>query len=428
MSVRLPTVLATLLVFLLCAPVGFPVRAAESSEIPGVPLTSTSVSGFVGGSIYDEVYSLSVESGTVLLATLRGEAGAELGLYVFGREATSILIDDPIATSAAAGANQTVSVQFFRATTIYINVNGRNSDRAYAFQLTVSQVVDRSPPVITVASLPPVARAARVCVEVAAFDRISGVQSVAITRSGRADELEWQPYQGHRRYCQALALEEGLHEIDLLVRNHIGLQQRITVGGVAIDNTVPLVTLGRPTAGVLLQPRGTISWRFSEPVRTTTALRDAVVAVGQDGTPFSGVSTLSLDRTSLRWVPNQPIPIGTLLVVTLAGVRDQAGNRTTSIEPHVLMRKSTASLGIEVRSFSGPRIQFTVRGSANLIGEVLQIQARSGRTWLAVKYITLSAREQSSSIPRGDYSQIRVVWAGNELVHQSSALSLVFGL
>ena len=46
------------------------VRATGASEIPGVPLTASSVSGTVGGETVDLVYAVTLPAGSVLVASL----------------------------------------------------------------------------------------------------------------------------------------------------------------------------------------------------------------------------------------------------------------------------------------------------------------------------------------------------------------------
>ena len=415
---------ALLVVSMLLAAPGS-VRGAVEGEIPGTPFTGTTMSGAIGGETVDSVYSLSVETGTVLLATLRGEAGAELGLYIFGADATSIITSEPLGASAKPGADQTVSIQFFRGTTIFLNVNGRNTDRPYAFQLIVSRVIDRTPPIFISPQAPKVARAQSVCVKFDAVDQISGVQSVAVYETGLRDEIKWQPYIGAGSYCQELGLGEGDRLISIAAENSIGLTTHLNLGLVMIDNTPPSVGLGSPSAGVLLKPRGRITWWASEVIRTTGKLKDAVVVTTQGGVAISGTTTLSADKKTIAWQPLNAIAAGTLFVATLGGVTDRAGNFSPFIEPHIVVRKSATTLSVSVVSASSKRAQLLVAASSNLVGETVQLQVRLGRVWTTVKSVQLSGRSTPVAIGLRGAREVRAVWAGSELLGGSASSARV---
>lgn len=418
---RMMAPLAALLVGSMLLAVPGPVRGAVEPEIPGTPFTGTTTSGVVGGEIFDFVYSLSVEAGTVLLASVRGEAGAELGLYIFGVEATSIITSEPLAISAKPGADQTVSIQFFRGTTIYLNVNGRNTDRPYAFQLIVSRVIDRTPPIFVSPQAPKVARALSVCVRFDAVDQISGVQSVAVYETGLRDEIDWQPYVGAGSYCQELGVDEGERLISIAAENSIGLTTHLNLGLVMIDNTPPVVRLGSPPAGVLLKPRGQITWRASEVIRTTGKRKDTVVVTTQGGVAIPGTTTLSADKKTIAWRPIDAVAAGTLFVATLGGITDRAGNLSPFIEPHVVVRKSATKLSLSVASASSKRAQLLVAASSNLVGETIQLQVRLGRVWTNVKSVQLSGRSTPVAIGLRGAREVRAVWAGSELLGGSAS-------
>jgi len=418
LSLRL---LALALAALCLAPV--PARGAVAGDIPGIPFEGTAVSGTVGGELFDVVYSLKIEAGTVLLATLRGEAGAELGLYAFASDAISVYSDQPLAESAKPGDEQTISLQFFRATTIYLNVNGRNVDRPYSFQLIVSRVVDKTPPIILEAKASAIARDESVCVKIGAADRISGVQSVAIYDSNSRIDLQWQPYTGNKRYCADLAITEGSHSISIGVRNDIGLERHLVVRDVVIDNTPPVITLGDPRTGVMLSPRGKITWRASERIRATRRLDQLVVVTSQQGRVFAGITTISTDKKTISWRPIRTIPPGTLLVATLGTISDRAGNVSRFVEPHIVMRKVSTTVNVKVGNTSATRAQVVVTVSSNLVGETIEIQALVGRGWERIKLILASAREVRSSILLEGARSLRAVWVGNEILFESTSPS-----
>ena len=404
-------------------------RAAQAlgdSEIPGVPLVGSSIVSEVGGAFVDRVYSLDVESGTSLLLTLRGEAGAELGLYVFDDKATSVVTDSPITSSALPGADQTLSMQFFAASRIYINVNGRNEDRAYVFQLGVSVVVDRSPPVIRTAIADAIGTGRSVCARVEAFDRISGVQSVAVSKVGSALPREWRAYRGATTYCSDLDLPEGRHSLLVHARNTLQMVTTVQAGEIKIDNRAPIVTLGGPRTGVLLNPRGSLGFTFSEAIWFIGAQRSGVVVSTQTGELLRGTVEIAEDRRSVKWTPVAAVPVGTMIVGMLAQVRDAAGNITTPVEPHIVTRKQRTALSLTIERRTDRRIYLRVRGSSNLVGENVAIEVRSGRSWAPLRSLVLTSDGASFSVRRAEWRQARVLWGGSELLHVSRSESPTF--
>jgi len=416
LSLRL---LALALAALCLAPV--PARGAVAGDIPGIPFEGTAVSGTVGGELFDVVYSLKIEAGTVLLATLRGEAGAELGLYAFAGDATSVYTDPPLAESAKPGDEQTISLQFFRETEIYINVNGRNSDRPYGFQLIVSRVIDKSPPIILAATGPRAARDQNICVQIEAADRISGVQSVGVYESASRNDLQWQAYVGIKRYCADLDLTEGSHSISIAVRNTIGLERHLVVRNVLIDNTTPVLGIGDPRSGVLLSARGVITWRASEAIRAVGKVNKLVVVTSQQGEVVPGATTISSDKRTISWKPLRNIPAGSLLIATLGTVRDQAGNLSTFIEPHFVRRKLPTSVSLSIASVRLKQAQLVIGVSRNLIGETIEIQALKAQGWVSVKMVQASAGVVRSSVPVAGVRSFRAVWAGSEMLFESAS-------
>lgn len=401
-------------------------RAIEASDIPGVPLIGNLVASEVGGASVDRVYSLDVERGTSLLLTLRGESGAELGLYVFDAESTSVVTDDPIATSALPGAVQSVSLMFFAATHIYINVNGRNGNRAFLFQLGISVVVDRTPPVIRTALANVVGTGRRVCAQIEAFDGVSGVQSVAVSTVGSDQSLDWQPYTGRSRYCSDLDLPEGSHALLVHARNTLQMVATLGAGVILIDNRAPIVTIGGPRGGVMLNPRGSLGFKFNEPVRFVGTRQSGLIVVAQTGERLRGMVEIAKDRTSVKWTPETAVPVGTVIVAMLAQIRDDAGNVTTPLEPNIVSRKHRTALSLTIESDTARRVVLRIRSSLNLVGESVMLEVRTGRSWELLRTVKLATNSIRLSIQRAEWRQARVVWVGSELLHLSSAESANF--
>jgi hypothetical protein len=377
--------------------------------------------GEVGGETVDLVYSLNVEQGTSLLLTLRGSEGAELGLYVFGVEATSVLSGMPLASSARPGATQSLALQFLEEAQIYININGRNVDRPYDFQLSISVIVDRTPPVITTATADRVGTGSNICASVEAFDRISGVQSVAVGVASATSVLQWRAYRGSDHYCADLALPEGRFQLRVYVRNALGMVTSVGAGEILIDNRAPVVTLGNPVSGVLLDPKGSIAFSFSEPIYFVGPRRSGISVMTQTGQTLAGTVEVSGDRQRAKWIPSEAIPVGTVVVAMLGQVRDAAGNITTPIEPHVATRKQRTILEIVLTRTTEKRAFLRATGSKNLVGSTVNVEVRSGRSWTLLRTIVITSSGVEFSVLQSSGRQVRVVWQGSELLHISSA-------
>src|SRR3990172_4277003 len=65
-------------------------RAADDSDIPGVPLPGSVATGQLGGPIYDHVYSIDIPAQRILLVSLIGDPGTDFDLYLFNSTATTV--------------------------------------------------------------------------------------------------------------------------------------------------------------------------------------------------------------------------------------------------------------------------------------------------------------------------------------------------
>lgn len=412
-------VLAALITFAASHTAASAAIGAAIDNIPGVPITSTSLASMVGGEVYDHVYSLNVEAGTVLLVTLRGEPGAELGLYLFDEDATSVYESEPFALSARPGSDQSVSTQFFGATKIYINVNGRNEDRPYDYQLNVSAVVDQTPPVIRVADADSHVRPEAACALVDAVDGISGVQSVAILSSRNASIGDWKPYTGRKRYCGTLPLEDGVHDLFVATRNRIGLVSYKNAGPTLFDSVSPTVISYQPIGSVFYSSQPIASWVFSEAVRSTKSGMARVFAVTQTGALLDGRSWFDVDKRRLYWQPLSPLPIGTMLNLAPAGVLDRAGNELSLIEPIVITRKLRTSLSVVVARVGAKQLVLSISASPNLIGRSVRLAQRIEGSWIIVKEVDLTGRLTRVLVPRSEATRYEVVWSGNDRLDEA---------
>lgn len=394
------------------------VRASALPEIPGTPLVGRSVTGSVGGAVVDEVYSVSLQEGVIVTVSLSGAQGAELGLYLFAPGATSILEDDPIALSAKPGAVQAVSVVTEVSGTYFLNVNGRNTSRAYGYTLTLVTQRDDTPPVFERALGAFASRSDNVCVYVKATDAVSGVQDLQVSASGDFTAAPWLEYRGTDWYCADLEMTEGAGLVYLRARNGVGGVSAVRSVSVLIDDTNPLVLSTDPAQdGLMLEPRGSVSWRLSEPIRLTEVGAEAVFAVSQLGMRIPGSVQLSTNRRRVIWTPSVSIRPGTTLLLSLRSVRDAAGNESGSSDSLIIERKRPVSLAVELlgRGEKAVRLGFDV--SAVLAGKALELELRLNGDWSPFRSYEVVGGVDVVRIPLseiGEADRFRLRWLGDE--------------
>jgi len=397
------------------APFSTVARGADGEDIPGIPLPSASVSSSVGGPTVDRVYAVEVKQGSVFIATLTGTPGAELGLYLFNPSATSVQTSVPIASSAKPGGTQGISLTLRVAGTYYLNVNGRNLDRAYGFTLTTVVRQDTTGPQITLADPVSPSRSENVCVRLRATDALSGVVEASIALPGDAvADAVWRRYTGSTRYCAGLPLAEGKREVVLRVRNGAGLITSTGRLSVRIDDTAPQLAASSPSSGLLTAPRTPITWTFNEPVRLVDSTATSVFAFDQSNQSIAGSVSLSSSGLSLTWTPAGPIPVGSVVVVSVAPVRDFAGNVQEYVPTLVMERKRRTTLGLSVISRSATGVRLRLSLSSNLIGGVLFLERREGGAWVQLRELTPASAVSQIRVNTEGADRIRVRWEGDD--------------
>ena len=401
-----------------------PVRAVASSEIPGTPLpASGQITAEVGGSIFDLVYAVEMPAASVLAVSIRGEPGAELGLYLYGGGSTSIITALPLVSSAKLGGVQSVSLRFVRASTVYINVNGRNSDRAYAFTLLASILRDETPPLIISVVSNSRSQSSRVCVAVRSADPISGITGIKLTDELGGGDADWISFSGSAVHCTALAAGDGPRELTVRTRNGVNLASATYRLTTVIDDTAPELIAVSPAGNLLLAPRGAIIWRFDGPIKTITPLRSVVSVFNQAGRFVDGTVTRSANRRRVTWTPSSNIPAGNVLLASLGAVRDSAGNTLDFTDTRLITRKNVTSLRITVlAATSKPRIR--IIASANMVGESIVIEVKSPR-WTPLRTVTLTTTTLSVTLNVDMGSAVRATFAGSDRLAPSASIKLV---
>lgn len=393
-----------------------PASARAASQVPGTPLAPGQTRGVVGGEVVDLVYSVEVKTASVLVATVTGAAGSELGLYLFPPGAESIQTEVPITSSARPGGLQRVSALIRTPGVYFLNVNGRNTDRPREFILSLRVQPDTTPPEFVALEPRPRSPSESVCVRIVARDAVSGVSRVGI-RSATSDlPPSWIPYTGTREYCARLSTGDGDRRIDVLVENGVGLVR--TVGAtVVIDDTPPSVRSTAPQQGatsVLARPR--ISWSFTEPVRLSASPRASVFATDQLGRPLGGEVLLAPGRQFATWVPDDRVAAGTTVIASLTGIVDDAGNPSLPIDTLEVIRKQASTLSVRVLRVRAQRVTFEYTASRSLLGRSMSIEGLVGGEWQGIKAFEAESTAGTFSVERGISERIRIRWLGDDIV------------
>ena len=104
------------------------VAAADDSNIPGVPLPGSVVTGQLGGPIYDHVYQFDVPPASVdPRCRCRATRAPDFGMYLFDSSATTIFrLDGQVAASAQPGPTQSITYPTINGGHYYVDLNGAN--------------------------------------------------------------------------------------------------------------------------------------------------------------------------------------------------------------------------------------------------------------------------------------------------------------
>jgi hypothetical protein len=389
-----------------------------AAEIPGTPLSAGSVSGAAGGTIVDQVYSFEIPEKAVLVISLSGEIGSELGLYLFDESSTSILSNTPVAQAAKPGGQQTLVRSFLEPARVYINVNGRNLDRPYAYSLQVTLLIDTSPPVFRELIVPATTKTAELCIYISASDPTSSVREVSVGEASNTPD--WVSYVGPARYCTELAPGTTDRSILIAAKNGIGLIARRVVG-VTTDDYAPELVGSTPAGEVLLTGQEAISWRFNEPIFSAVSSQPLVRIQSADGRLLSGTTRLSMNRRTIDWTPNRAIPAGSVVLASLSAITDAAGNTRPADLTRILTRKNATALQIRLISKSGTLARIELNISKNLIGKEIEIQGWDGSAWSTIRKISQSSVTARRRVSAGSMNKIRARFTGSERLQESQS-------
>ena len=321
------------------------VRAEDAaSDIPGTLLVGPSINSAVGGAVVDRVWRIELREGRVGMVRIQGEPGAELGLYIFDRSASSIVHDAPLKSAALPGPSQSLVVGL-PAGTYYINVNGRNLDRTYAFTLSLSLFPDLTGPELRPRTSSGSKRVSGTSATInpQAFDGLSGVTALRY-RFDDGPWSEWVEYSAQLRV--ALPAVEGPHSLFMEARNGVGLSSDPAPLLLYVDRTDPTATaIGGILSGFTTSARPTITYRFSESM-SRASIQRALTVTTFFGKGVPGLVTYNEATLSATFTPDESLELGGTYAVDLVGATDIAGNSALSPGGWSFTYLSRTKLGI----------------------------------------------------------------------------------
>ena len=326
--------LAAALVFVLAAvataAVAGPARAADDSNIPGVPFTSSPVTGQLGGPIYDRVFSLSVPAGSVILVSLTGDPGTDFDLYLFDSTATSILANPPVglvAKSAGPTSTESISYPSRAGGTYYLDLNGAN-DVQGAFRLDVSILSDNIPPTVALRIQGGSALISdpTATLTIVAQDAVSGVDVMQLSSDGTTWQA-WQPYAPTMLWT--FAAGDGPKSLWVRVRDRSGNVSTIAQAATVLDTVAPTVTSVSPAAdSVAGSVRPPVTVKFSKSMLPLWwNLGGVTVQPAFGGPVVAGTFTYDDATRTGMFTPSVDLVAGEQYQAQLATLYDLAGNK-----------------------------------------------------------------------------------------------------
>jgi hypothetical protein len=324
-------------------------NANSNANIPGVPLPGVTVTGELGGPIYDQVFSIDVPAARVILLSLTGTPGTNFDLYLFDATATTVYTNvGLLASSTGPTSTESISYPTVSGGRFYIDLNGATNVEG-TFRLVTRLATDTTPPTVSISldGGAPATRDATVNVTVSASDDLSGVAQTEESSDG----VTWGAWQ---EYTPTLTWTfpggDGRKDLYVRVSDGAGNVSATAHASILLDTTAPLVVGHNPSgadAVTGLQP--TLSVTFSKPILASTWLLEGLILQDAQSTVIYGTYAYDAASNTGTFVPSVPLVPGASYVVTLGSVTDLAGNPVAPvggwiihplIEPSVTLRAS----------------------------------------------------------------------------------------
>jgi hypothetical protein len=394
------------------APTHVYATADKVTDIPGVLLDGGSVKSAVGGTTYDGVWRIEVTAPRVLSIRLDSlETGAELGLYLLANGITSLQDEFfdiyTLKSSALPGGVQRIT-RAVSPGTYYINVNGRNVDRAYKFSLSISLVPDPTPPIATlsVAGGKSAINNELTTATITARDALSGVSSYRIRVAGESWN-EWTTVETISTLSLTVPLQlraiSGLQRVDLETRNSLGLVSDLASDSVTLDLVAPRATRLTPTGagGITTVAKPVVTYQFSETMSAATWLTGGLFVAFADGQPVAAKFTYDTKLRRGSWVPTSNLPIGSTIVITGGSPTDIAGNKA-EIEPFSLTYLAPTKLVAAATSgkpFIDAPLNLRVTSTGIEAGATVWLERYTGTEWVGYRSTALTTTGGRVNMP-----------------------------
>lgn len=398
-----------------------PVRSATSgalTDIPGTLWDSGPINDVVGGDIYDRVWRLELASPRVVIARIVGESGAELGLYLFGSEETSVISGTPIASSSRPGGSQTV-IAPLSAGTYFLNVNGRNTERPYQFAIAVDLLQDQTGPTIRPYLLSASRFVSGDYVDLApqAVDLLSGVATLRY-RTNQDPWSNWVPDSPVLRV--GVPSGEGEHQLQIQAKNGVGLESSIATIKFTVDRTPPTYEVVTAPVNRLSVGRvPSLKLRFSEPMLRRDLAR-SIELRSQTGVLVPIQRFYDPDAFSILIKPSSPLEVGTTYSLSIAGASDLAGNQLIAADVVVFRVVNQVTLRPAQRSLS-LRFGATFRIEGSIVGTqrpsqlTVEFKERSSDVWISYGQLTTEQEVFAFEHVAQASGILRFNFAGDEL-------------
>ena len=394
-----------------------PARAAEASDIPGIPLPGPVATGRLGGPIYDVVYRLTVAPGSVIVAGLTGTAGTDFDLYLFNASATTVLSNAGLVTrSAGPTSTESISAPSPFGGTYYLDLNGA-SDVEGDYRLTVQAVPDQTPPTVSMVLAGGRASTNQLTVgtTVDASDDLSGVAEMAFSADG-ATWTEWSPFQ--RSTMWTFVPGDGLRTLWAKVRNGAGVESASTTATVTIDTVQPSADALIPAPGsTVVGLRPSFAVTFDEPMNPASWSDLGLIVQAADGTLVLGDYTYDAARRTGAFVPSTALHPGATYIVTIGNVTDVAGNRpaprgswtVTPLAPTSLAARAVPT----VLTFGGSSsIDLVLTGAPLPAGLTVEARPGTSTTWTVLTTLVVHDGRATLTVAPDRITVYRFSYAG----------------